>query len=72
METGGRRLFSLCVCVCVKEVAYIFLTDVESRQNVVVSGAAGTPTCLLDGSHSVPPQIHSNSFSSHNDGGLIN
>lgn len=52
---GGTEAFSLCVCV--KEVAYIFLTDVESRQNVVVSGAVGTPTCLLDGSHSVPPQI---------------
>lgn len=38
---GDGGLFRACVrvsvCVCVKEVAYIFLTDVEPQQNAVDS-----------------------------------
>lgn len=46
----------VAVCVCIEEVAYIFLTDVEPQQNAgssLVSEAAGTPTCLLAASYLV-------------------
>lgn len=46
---GDGGFFCVCVC-CVKEVAYIFLTDVEPQQNAggsLISEAVGTPTCLL-------------------------
>lgn len=53
MEAFSDRV---CVCVCLEEVAYIFLTDVEPQQNAgssLVSEAAGTPTCLLAASYLV-------------------